>query len=420
MKLLSRFVRNYIIYSALLLTLSVPLFYIVVQQLFLHEMEEELNSHKSDFIKAIPVIKNQEDIEVYSQFNDEFSFNRTDTPVLKDSIYTKEVEDTSNGEIALFRILRTGIVFQGENYEVLISEPLFGNKDIIETLVAAQVTLFALLLFGLLVLNRNFSRKIWTPFYDALEKLKTYDIEKESPVELTDSSILEFQQLNQALSLLLERNYEAYRTQKEFTENASHEIQTPLAVCMSKIELLMQTHELSEEQAEIIEQLYDAAKRLSRLNKNLLLLAKIDNHQFPETETIVVQNLVEKFMAQYQDQLEQKSISIKTFFTNSLVLNANPTLLEILITNLLSNAVKYTPAQGTLIITLVGNGIHFTNSGAPLTDEKLIFQRFKRDKKSVAGNGLGLAIVKRICEISGYSITYSYKDGNHHFEVNFN
>lgn len=419
MKLLSRFVRNYIIYSALLLTLSVPIFYIVVQQLFLHEMEEELTSHKLDFIKAIPIIKNQKDIEVYSQFNDEFSFNRVEAPVLKDSIYTKEVADATNGEIALFRILRTGVVFQGENYEVLIREPLFGNRDIIETLVIAQVTLFALLLSGLLVLNRNFSRKIWTPFYEALDKLKSYDIEQETPIVFTESSILEFQQLNRALSLLLERNYEAYRTQKEFTENASHEMQTPLAVCMAKIELLMQTQELTREQAEIIEQLYDSAKRLSRLNKNLLLLAKIDNHQFPDSETIVVQNLVEKFMAQYQDQLEQKSISIKTFFTNSLVLNANPTLLEILITNLLSNAVKYTPAQGALTITLMGNSIHFTNSGAPLTDEKLIFQRFKRDKKSVAGNGLGLAIVKRICEISGYTITYSYSDGNHHFVVNF-
>lgn len=84
----------------------------------------------------------------------------------------------------------------------------------------------------------------------------------------------------------MHKSLDSYRVQKEFTENASHELQTPLAIFQSKLDLLLQQQELTESQAEIIQDLYQMTSRISRLNRNLLLLAKIDNAQFAKSENI--------------------------------------------------------------------------------------------------------------------------------------
>jgi signal transduction histidine kinase len=235
---------------------------------------------------------------------------------------------------------------------------------------------------------------------------------------LPESSVKEFARLNHTLTALMRNSLASYRTQKEFTENASHELQTPLAVFQSKLDLLLQQPNLSQRQTEIIQGLYENVTRLTRLNRNLLLLAKIDNRQYEQMETI---NL-DDFLNGQLSSLESLTGNITLYkdFQTTLTIRANRTLLESLVNNLVVNAVRHNHPQGEIGLTLTNSQLIVANtSDEPPLDEKLVFNRFYRTSEKTAGNGLGLAIVKAVCEYHEWKVNYLYSKGKHCFVINF-
>ncbi len=134
----------------------------------------------------------------------------------------------------------------------------------------------------------------------------------------------EFRELNTAVEQLAERSRKAYVAQKEFAENASHEMRTPLAIFQGKLELLMQTDPLTEEQAELITDLATASQRMARLNKGLILLTRIQNGQFPETEEIAVKKTAGHLLRQYQPQIEQKDLQLEKDWLDDITVTINP------------------------------------------------------------------------------------------------
>ncbi len=119
-----------------------------------------------------------------------------------------------------------------------------------------QFGLIAGVLCVALVVVRLISRRMWKPFDETLDRIEQFKLEDEKLPTLPDSDIQEFKRLNAALDTLMKNNLASYRSQKEFTENASHELQTPLAIFQSKLDLLLQQPDLTEPQAEIIQSLY--------------------------------------------------------------------------------------------------------------------------------------------------------------------
>ena len=211
----------------------------------------------------------------------------------------------------------------------------------------------------------------------------------------------------------------SYRTQKEFTENASHELQTPLAVFQSKLDLLLQQPGLTERQAELIQGLYEDTNRLSRLNRNLLLLAKIDNRQYGQTEDIRLTRFLDE-LTPFLQSIAGDIFLYEEFKNSNLTVRANRTLLESLVNNLVVNAVRHNRPKGEIHLTVQGRELQIANtSDEPALDSRLIFNRFYRPSEKVKGNGLGLAIVRAICEYHGWKVSYRYEDGRHCFTVHF-
>ena len=272
----------------------------------------------------------------------------------------------------------------------------------------------------MLWINRNISRKLWAPFYETLSKIQGYEFNKHASIDLKKTNTTEFMDLNRCLENLLNKNYDTYLVQKEFTENASHELQTPLAIFQSQLELLMQTSPLTEEQAGLINSLETNNKRLARLNRSLLLLTKIENEEYQPTEFIDISELVKKFIQSYQYYFQKKELKIMEEYNDPMLIQANKTLIEILISNLISNAVRHNIIGGRLWIALQGGVLSIKNSGAEegLETDK-IYRRFYKKGSEKDGLGLGLAIVQRICNISHFSIQYLHPDGMHEFKINF-
>lgn len=296
---------------------------------------------------------------------------------------------------------------------------LVESEDIIEAVAATQLIVLLILLSGLVTINWWISRRIWQPFYDTLEELKKFEVEKTPNVQLTSSSVKEFEDLNRAILQLTARDRQIYLSQKEFTENAAHEMQTPLAIFQTKLELLLQMN-LSEPQAQVMESLMNVTSRLIKLNKALLLLSKIDSRQFSETELVDAALLTSTLLSLYEEEASEKSIALKLDIQSNFNLQFNATLIDILFSNLLSNAIRHGHLQSTVLITIEDGVWQIQNEGEPLAiaPEK-IFDRFQKSTTHAASTGLGLAIVKEICDTSGLTIQYQFQNNKHRFIIWF-
>jgi signal transduction histidine kinase len=300
----------------------------------------------------------------------------------------------------------------------------FSSKEITHLLIKlsiAEAVIFLLLLGAIVVINRRTSRRLWTPFYDTMEVIRNYDIRRNRPIALSaQTGIDEFNRLNRTLSLLIDHVNQAYSNQKQFTENASHELQTPLAIIRSKVELLMDASLLTEEMATQLGDINDANERLSQMNKNLFLLTKIDNHQFPELNTIPFSGMLERSVAHYREYFEGELPAIQLSVEAPVQLQANSSLMEVLINNLLRNAIIHNVPGGYIHIRLTGTELCMENSGPVLEgDPQRLFERFRKGREESRTTGLGLALVKQICHLYQFDVQYLHTDGIHRIKVEF-
>ena len=293
------------------------------------------------------------------------------------------------------------------------------EQDIMQG-VMLQYALIATVLGIAMVLTANFiSKRLWKPFDRTLEVVEDFKLENAMTPQFPDTDTAEFVRLNEALKKLMENSTRSYRLQKEFTENASHELQTPLAVFQSRLDLLLQFPEVTERQAAIIQDLYQMTSRLSRLNRNLLLLAKMENNQFKRAETVDVVALVRSLRG-YMENLAEGLLPEIDFQVERLEIKANRSLLESMVNNLVVNAVRHNKPGGRVGMVVMRDELSVYNtSDEPALDGRALFSRFYRTSEKVEGNGLGLAIVKAVCDYHGWKITYGYAGGVHRFRVVF-
>jgi signal transduction histidine kinase len=419
MRLLRRTIKNYILYSALLLLVCTPLYYLAIRQLFINEMEEELFHHKNNFIETAARLETEKEIQLYQLINEEFILTEPIQWPIIDSLFTFSQYDSLESGLIPFRALRTGVTIQNKHYQLIIRESIVGNTKLVITIVAIQAVLLMLLLIGFILINRKLSIDVWGPFYVILEKLKQYQIDKDLSIELPKSSTSEFRDLSEVLVQLVNKSRNAYLNQKEFTENASHELQTPIAIFRSKLELLMQGKDITHDQAELISELLNATDRITRLNKSLLLLSKIENRQFISTQEISVKTSLFQTLELYGQLATDKELKINIEANSELLVKTNPILLDILLSNLISNAIRHTPEKNEITVRIDKRSLQISNAGAPLKNPEKIFQRFNRESRNSQGSGLGLAILKMICEIEGFNVNYYYVHNQHQFTITF-
>ncbi|WP_431210226.1 sensor histidine kinase [Puia sp. P3] len=286
----------------------------------------------------------------------------------------------------------------------------------------AEAIIFAVLLISIIVVNRSASRKLWTPFYTTMTAIRDYDIRHNKPLPLTATTtgVEEFDRLNETLQTLIGNVDQAYHNQKQFTENASHELQTPLAIIRSKVELLAESPGLNEESAQLLQEITDANERLSQMNKNLLLLTRIENSQFPEVSTINLSQLVERLTQFFKDYYGNEVSTTNTDIQPDVHTTANLALIEILINNLLRNAYIHNIPGGRVDIRLTQTTLVIANTGPAIEgDPEHLFDRFRKGRVDNRTTGLGLALVRQIGQLYHYNIGYTCQDGRHQLTVTF-
>lgn len=336
----------------------------------------------------------------------------------KDTLMYMENED----DLEPVRLLTT--VFEAkenEFYQLKVISSMVEEDDLIEDLFYSLLWLYLILIVTILVINTLVLRSMWKPFFNYLNRLSQFKLGKNEYVQPIQSKTAEFQILNKVVTDVLESNIRSFHNQKQLIENASHELQTPLAIALNKLQLLAENETLSEEVVKEIFQTIETLERLTRLNKSLLLLSKIENKQFLNEENVDFNELTEKVLDDFRDQIEFKELTVNVSSEGKLIANMNTELAHILFSNLLKNAIRHNSKKGKMEILLTDSTLQISNSGIEKAlDLQNLFQRFHKESNDKSSTGLGLAIVKSIVDLSGYRITYNYTLGIHQFMIQFN
>lgn len=416
---LHKILRAYLLYSLLILLIAAPVFYYATQKLYLQEADDTLLLHKKEFTAYAAPTMNETDIKDWNKFNR----NRKINPIgnlLTDTIYTTSYYDSLDAELEPYRELKAVVTIQGKKYTYTGRINLVETQDLIKSIGILFLVTISILLIGLYFITKKMSLSVWKPFYKTLQQIESFEIDKTQKPAFSKTEIEEFNRLNISIEKLIEKNTTIYKTQKEFIENAAHELQTPLAVFQAKIDTLIQRTDVTKKQSAILDSLNDNVSRLNRLNKNLLLLSKMENAVYNDKQTIPLNNCIQKNLDFFTEQAKAKHLIIKIDWGEYFEIKSNPVLADVLISNLFLNSIKHNIEEGKIIISTKKNSLTFSNSGQsqPLNNEHL-FNRFSKTNLSEDGTGLGLSIIKKIADINSWKVYYNYANNLHSFTILF-
>jgi len=361
-----------------------------------YEMERLLRYHKEN--NTLPD---------YHKVSDIIPGLKYSHPVFKDTLLL----ETGDNEMVPYRVLYFSINHKGRDFTIVLNHLLLGKDDV------AQGT--ALIIFGLMFLVAAFlvlivnhvTRKIWIPFYATLSRLMQFKIGNPLP-QFPETSIDEFEALNVVLSGLLKKITSDYQHNKEFNENASHELQTHLAVIRSNTEMLLNKMPEKGGATKELHTIYSASSRLSQVQRSLLLLSRINNGEYSNNVDVDMRQLAVQTLSSFSETIELRGIAVEKDFEEC-ELHIDEGLAQILLNNLIKNAVKHNIQGGHISIKLTSSSFTIENTGMPIQGEPE--RMLKRFAKGENGNrGIGLAIVDQICELYGFILSYKVSGTSNH------
>ncbi len=309
---------------------------------------------------------------------------------------------------------------KGKFYYISIHDLIIEDDDIVESVRESMIKFYLLLTVIMFMVGGVAGMYLFRPFNHTLERIKSFRLDQQQPIQLKKSSTTEFNKLNGFLEEMTGKIQKDYQSLREFTENASHEMQTPLTNAIGKLELLMSSGNLPEEETGKVIAALGSLKHLSKMGQSLNLLTKIDNREFENIEPVNFSNEFGTAIDNFKELMDLKSISLQCEHQQDVMVSMDPTLTTILINNLLSNSIRHNLEGGFIKTFLDETHLVIGNSGPSLAvAPETLFERFRKNRQKGDGLGLGLAIVKRISDASGFSVNYTCEKEEHRLEIVF-
>lgn len=414
MKLLTRYNRANIITAIIILLASSITYYFIIRLILLQQIDKDLKVEEQEIQEYVQENNVLPGASAYK--GQEIKFEIAGSENIKREIKSSTITNADEGEDEPVRMLTFPVKVNGVLHKATVIKSQVEAEDLLKLIVLVTAGIFLLLLIVVSFINRFLLGKLWQPFYHTLHQLRSFNIKNSKALELPATNLEEFHELNTSVAEMTKRVSNEFESLKAFTDNASHEMQTPLAIINSKLDLLLQTS--NEKQAEQLQAIYNATGRLTRLNQTLLLLTKIDNNQYSNQQKVNLKKLVEQKLQQFDELIKARNLHADAQLDETFV-NINIELADILLNNLFSNAIKHNYNGGYIHCSLSQSRLSISNSGYALTFNKEdMFKRFQKSNHS-DGTGLGLAVVKQICERSNLSIDYSYTNNEYVFNITF-
>ncbi|HJH63912.1 MAG TPA: HAMP domain-containing histidine kinase [Bacteroides mediterraneensis] len=403
-----------------ILTCWAVLFYLAVME----EVNDEVDDSLSDYAESLIIrsLSGEKMPDTSNGSNNQYFLYDVSAEYAasypKISYRDEMVYITAKGETEPARILMT--IFQkddGGYMELVVYTPTIEKYDLQRAILGWIVFLYVLLLLMILAVNAWVFYRNMRPLYTLLKWLENYRLgSKREPLD-ESLRIVEFRKLNEAANLFSERSEQLYEQQKLFIGNASHEMQTPLAICRNRLEMLMEDDTLTEKQLSELMKTHRTLENLTRLNKSLLLLCKIDNRQFTDVKPICLNELLMHYLDDYKEVYAYRRVQVNVHVEDCFQLEMSEALATVLLTNLLKNAFVHTSEGGTIELTFTASSFEIRNTGEASLDKNRIFERFYKEGKKEGSTGLGLALVDSICKAYRLNLSYRFENGMHIFTI---
>ena len=362
----------------------------------------------------------------------------TVTPIPADSVpkgistyYTRGIGWNPEFQENEYRLLVTSFyLINGQWYRITSYSFIPSFYQLLPGVVNSFKWIFLLLLILVIISAGLISKYILAPFKRTLRVIQSFDLKQKTAIHLPETQTSEFRELNVFLQKMTEKAREDYRSLKEFTENTSHELQTPTAIIRGKLDLLMES-DIRDEQAILIAETQNALERLSRIHSSLTLLTKLENHEYEADTTVCITQLTRETLNSFEELIQLKSLTLMTTIAEKIYVPLHPSLADLLLTNLIGNAIRHNvpPADfgeegkaenGLIQVNLTRDGLIVVNTGRqPQVPTTELFERFKKGNSGSDSIGIGLAIVRQICDLSHFTIDYQYRGGFHCLAVGF-
>lgn len=418
MKLLTKASRTYFLVSLVIFLAASFVFYFIIRSVIYREIEDRLLLEKYDFELFVQKWKHWSDENFFVENKiqvvplQENGINKR--IVFKDTLMYESFE----GEAMPFRQLTFQAFIDGKPHLVSIRKSMLEPITIIEVVTGTMMSFLAILLVCMFFIHRRLSKTLWLPFYESLARIKAFDwtwqAGKEEEVTFPAGEIQEFNELNLALTRMTTQICHDYRSLREFTENASHEIQTPLALITARVEQMIQSENLSGEQLHWIQEIYHSSRRISRLLESLLLLSRIENKQFTDVGEEDLAAFLELKLEDFSDVLKHKQIRVEKKLDQPFRLSISHALQDILFSNLLKNAIRHNLPDGLISISSENGVLEISNTGPDLAVQpEVLFERFRKESGDKESLGLGLSIVRQICDSYDLRVSYLYEKPFH-------
>lgn len=422
MRLIYRIVVRLGVALLVIMSLWATLFYVAMVDEIRDEADDSLEDYSSLIITR--VLAGRELPQVGDGSNNSFTLTPVDAayaatqPHLKYQDHDFYIAEKQETEPA--RVLTT--IFhdeQGKYYELQVATPTFEKTDLFQSILWWVVALYVVLLLITLGVTMLIFYGSMRPMYAMLQWLDSYKPgAKPSPVPVS-ADVKEFARLGRALQGAVDRSEELVERQSQFIGNASHELQTPLAIIGNRVEWLLDGGNLTDEQAAELFKIQSTLGRAVRLNKTLLLLTKIENGKFPESVEVDVARLVQDSVEMYSEIYESRQMTVRVDIEDDVKVEMNESLAATLVSNLIKNMYVHSAEGSSGSITISSGRLIIENDGEQALDGERIFDRFYQGPKSKGSMGLGLPLVAAVCRTYSLGISYQFKQGRHCFTVDF-
>ncbi|GAA4308500.1 HAMP domain-containing sensor histidine kinase [Mucilaginibacter gynuensis] len=415
MKLFTRYNRATTMLTIVVMLVLGVIYYYVISGILTSQVDRDLEVEEQEIFEHVKL--NHELPVVYPSNHQFIYLTPVKSPVKRRFIDT-QYKDPDENAMEPARGLISSVVLNSQRYQIRVVQSTVETEDLIRVIFMITAGVIIVLLVVLQVFNRMILTKLWQPFYTVLNQLKVFSPSNQTILDHATSEIDEFNDLNKAVSTMSARAVDDYIQLKTFTENAAHEMMTPVAIINSKLDSLLQTDEFTQNQSVLLKDLYDTVTRLTRLNKSMLLLTKIENRLIADEQVIDLKELIDGLLHQFDELFSGLEISVTADLTEHSI-KASRFLVEVLFNNLIGNAIRHNHRKGHVHVTLTQAYASINNTGKPSAlDMKLLSKRFQKSAES-EGTGLGLALCKQVCENCGFKLQYDFTDEQHTFKVIF-
>lgn len=402
------------------LTVWAGFFYMAVVEEVNDEVDDTLEDYSEGLIiralsgEDMPTASNGSNNQYYLyEVSESYAASHPQITYRDEMVFITEKSETEPARV-LITIFRT----EDERYmELVVYTPTIEKLDLLRAILGWIIFLYVLLLLIILSINIWVFRKNMKPLYVLLKWLDSSQLgKKNEPLENT-TKITEFRKLNAATMAFAERGEKLFEQQKTFVGNASHEMQTPLAICRNRLEMLMEDETLTEHQLNELIKTHQTLENLTRMNRSLLLLCKIENGQFADTRSVCLNDILAHYLDDYKEVYAYRNITVTVTTDSSFCVEMNDSLVSVLVTNLLKNSFVHNIDGGFIYIKITANTFEISNTGEKPLDRERIFERFYQGQKKEGSTGLGLALVDSICKANHLTIDYTYVENRHIFTI---